>query len=104
MRGKSFIDEFLNKINRKHRGKILQWIRLLETHGPNLPRPYADILDGDIRELRVQFGKNKYRLFYFFSNRNIVMTHAILKKTGAVSAGEIEKARTVRALWLARKN
>ena len=103
-RGESFVDELLNEIPEKHRGKILQWMRQLEIHGPNLPRPYADVLDGPVRELRVQFGNNKYRFLYFIHQKKIVLTHGFLKKTGPVPSQEIEKSKRLRVEWMGRKN
>jgi hypothetical protein len=38
------MDEFLDRQLPKHRAKIARWIGQLEIHGPNLPRPYADML------------------------------------------------------------
>src|SRR5437016_14626255 len=81
-RGESLVDEFLDKLPLRHRTKILQWFEKLTEYGPNLPRPYADVLDGAIRELRIQFGHHHYRFLYFFHFKNIVLTHGFLKKTG----------------------
>jgi len=60
-----FTIEFLNGVNVKIRAKIVKWIEKLENEGPNLPRPYADIIRGKIRELRVNFGSNDYRFCIF---------------------------------------
>lgn len=57
-RGECFAEEFLDRLPEKVRGKVLRWIEALETHGPNLPRPYADVVRGKIRELRIAFGTN----------------------------------------------
>ena len=48
--------EFLDGLAPKVRGKVAKWLELLEQEGPNLPRPYADVIRGKIRELRVSFG------------------------------------------------
>lgn len=103
-RSESYIDDFLDEIPEKHRGKILQWMHQLQTHGPNLPRPYADVLEDGIRELRVQFGNHKYRLLYFFHQKNIVITNAFLKKTGPVPSEEIQRAKRLRFDWLQRNS
>ncbi len=104
LRGESFIDEFLDGVPEKHRGKVLQWMDQLQRLGPNLPRPYADVLDGPIRELRVQFGHHKYRFLYFFHHKAIVFTHGFLKKTSAVPLEEIERAKRLRMDWLKRND
>ncbi|MBU0476495.1 type II toxin-antitoxin system RelE/ParE family toxin, partial [Patescibacteria group bacterium] len=54
--------------------------------------PYSKHIKGKIRELRVDFGRNKHRIFYFvFIEKNIVLLHAFLKKTPKTSIAEIEK-------------
>lgn len=101
-RGESLFDEFVDELPEKHQGKIDQWVSLLEQYGPDLPRPYADVLDGPIRELRVQFGNYKYRFLYFIHGKVIVITHGILKKTGPVPVEEIDRAKRYRQDWLDR--
>ena len=86
-------DEFLDELQAKVRAKVEKWIEQLEREGPSLPRPYADVVKGKIRELRVGFGSNHYRFLYFFHGRKIVMTHGFMKKTDKVPASEIERAQ-----------
>ncbi|HXS99102.1 MAG TPA: type II toxin-antitoxin system RelE/ParE family toxin [Elusimicrobiota bacterium] len=84
---------FLEGHNEKVRTKFGKLVTALEEYGPNLKRPYADILRDDIRELRVGFGGNSYRALYFFFIRDlIVITHAFTKKTDSVPPAEIERA------------
>lgn len=54
--------EFLDSLLLKVRAKIAKWIKKLEEYGPDLPRPYADIVRDKIRELRVIFASTQYRL------------------------------------------
>lgn len=84
--------EFLYSLQIKIRAKVSKWIEKLEEEGPNLPRPYADIVRGKIRELRVGFGSNEYRFLYFFFGKAIIITHGFLKKTQRVPEEEIERA------------
>jgi len=56
IKGDCPIKKFLIGIDKKPRAKILKFIGHLEKNGPNLPRPYADILRDKIRELRVPYG------------------------------------------------
>ena len=85
-------DIFLDGLQPKIKAKVEKWIQKLEEHGPNLPRPYADIVRGKIRELRIKFGSNQYRLLYFFYGKIIVITHGFPKKTDAVPPNEISQA------------
>jgi len=93
--GKCLTIEFLKKLQKKSRAKSAKWIEKLEKEGPNLPRPYADIVRGKIRELRVGFGSNEYRFLYFFCGRRVIITHGFSKKTGKISESEIEKAERI---------
>ena len=69
-------------------------MQLLEEEGRNLKRPYAAPLSEGIRELRVQYSPNKFRLLYFFFLRNkIIFTNAFVKKTAKVPKNEIEVAK-----------
>ena len=85
--------EFLGGLAPKVRGKVAKWLDLLEREGPDLPRPYADVVQGKIRELRVSFGGLHHRFLYFFHGKRIVVTHGFVKKTAAIPEGEIARAR-----------
>ena len=92
-RGDTPFEVFLNGLNDKVKAKFIKMQTILAEHGPDLKRPYADMLRDDIRELRVMFGSNTYRaLFFFFGGRNILITHGFMKKTDRVSQDEIERA------------
>ena len=95
-RGKCQVLEFLGRLNIKERAKVAKWIEMLEREGPDLPRPYTDIVKGKIRELRVGFGTNEYRFLYFFYGKRIIITHGFIKKTDKVSAEEIERADRIK--------
>jgi len=91
-RGRCPTDEFLDQLQSKIKAKIEKWIEKLEEEGPNLPRPFADVVRGKIRELRIGFGANRYRFLYFFFGKKIVITHGFLKKIDRVPVEEIERA------------
>ena len=96
------LDDFLDTLLPKVRAKIMKWLQMLERQGPNLPRPYADVLKGKIRELRIGFGSNHYRFLYFFYGKKIVVTQGFLKKTDQVPLKEIEQADQLRQDFLRR--
>ena len=103
------VDDFLDGLAVNIRAKVEKWMEKLEEEGPNLPRPYADLLRDKIRELRINFGTNNYRILYFFNGKEIVMTHAFVKKTRGVPDAEIERAKIMmkdykrRKKWRARE-
>ena len=43
-----------------------------------LQRPYADVLEEPIRDLRISFGTLEMRLLYFILGKSIVVTHGFL--------------------------
>ena len=45
-RGDSPVDDFLDGLDKKSRAKVAAYLSLLEEQGPNLKRPYADIVRG----------------------------------------------------------
>ena len=85
------MDEFLDDLQPKIKGKVEKWIQKLEEEGPNLRRPHSDKVRGKIRELRVKFGVN-YRCLYFFLGKQIILTHGFVKKTQEISESEIVRA------------
>lgn len=91
------IKEYLDKLPVKNRQKVLAWITILEEQGPTLPRPFADLLEDGIHELRVKLSGIQERILYFFVFQNyIILTHSFTKKSSAVPKSEIEKAKKYR--------
>ena len=101
-RGNRPARDFLRSLPEKVQVKVYKWIQLLEENGPNLPRPYADVLRDKIRELRVGFGSDHFRFLYFFHGKMAVLTHGFVKKTERVPDEEIEKAIKIRNDFLIR--
>ena len=79
-RGKEIVKEFINSQPNKKRAKIIWMIKLLKEHGKVLPKTYLKRLTGskNLWELRPGF----YRIFLsFIQEKNILLIHAIIKKT-----------------------
>jgi phage-related protein len=103
VQGDSPIDDFLDSLDKKSRAKVAVYLSLLEAQGPHLKRPYADIVRGKIRELRIQQSSNHYRILYFFQLRNhIVLAHAFSKKTQQLKEKDMELAEKRMEDWLRR--
>jgi len=97
------IDEFLDGLDKKSLAKVAALISLLEEQGSNLKRPYADIVRGKIRELRIHYSSNQYRILYFFQlHDQIVLVHAFLKKTQQLRQRDIELAERRMHNWIRR--
>ena len=99
----SEIYAFIEKQKEGNQAKILNWIEKLEELGPNLPRPFADYLENDIYELRIQLSGNKIRILYFFCYKEfIVLTHQFTKKTDRVPIKEINKSGKIKEDFIKR--
>jgi len=85
-------EEFLDQLELRIKAKIEKWMEKLGEEGPNLPRPFADVVRGKIRELRISFGSNHYRFLYFFFGKKVIITHGFSKKSDRIPVGEIERA------------
>jgi phage-related protein len=90
---KSYVFEYVYNLDIKQRAKILNRIEFLRQHKGILDEPYSKHIKDKIRELRIDFGKNKHRIFYFtFINKNIILLHAFLKHTQKTPLNEIRIA------------
>ena len=97
------VQEFIDTRKDRDQAKILSWVSLLEERGPNLPRPYADVLIDGIHELRLKLTGEQFRILYFFCYREfIVLSHIFAKRTDVVPASEIKRAQKCRDNFLSR--
>jgi phage-related protein len=85
------------------RGRVLARIDLLAQHGPTLDYPYTSQIEGRLREVRLRFGKTRYRVLYFFDDKRVaVLLHAFTKDTEAVEEANKSVARRRMASHIAR--
>lgn len=76
------ITGFIESLPREGQIKALKFIELLAEKGPQLRRPYSDLLYEGIHELRFRLGKNYVRMLYFFVYGSfIILTFGFNKKT-----------------------
>ncbi|MBW0435467.1 type II toxin-antitoxin system RelE/ParE family toxin [Leptospira yasudae] len=97
----SEIETFINSKDERNQAKILAWIEKLEELGPNLPRPYADILKDGIHELRIKLSGDQVRILYFFCYKDyVILTNHFIKRSDKVPNSEIDKAVKRREIFL----
>jgi len=97
------VRSFLAKLDNREHAKTAAWIALLKEHGINLHRPFADLLEEGIHELRMKITGDQIRILYFFCYRDyIILTHSFLKTTDKVPGKEITRAKHYRADFLRR--
>jgi len=91
--GRNPVLDYIEKLRDKEEAKVLKYIEFLRINKGYLDEPYSKHVKGKIRELRVDFGRNRHRIFYFvFIKKTIILLQAFLKKTTKTPALEIKKA------------
>jgi len=91
--GAAPVEDFLQSLSAERKAKALAVIQELRGHGPTLPFPYSSQVDGKLRELRTQYGKEKIRILYFGDrNRNFILLHGLIKNTDKLEKSDIAAA------------
>jgi hypothetical protein len=97
------VKEYIDKLTLREYAKVMAYIELLEDKGPNLPRPYADILTDGIHELRIKLTGKQTRILYFFCYEcYIVLTNTFEKHSDKVPKFHIKTSRENRSDFLLR--
>ena len=102
--GKCPVREFLDSLPGRAAQKVAWVLNLLEDLDI-VPVSYFKKLAGteDIWECRIQFGSNAYRIFCFFLDNSVVLTHGFVKKSQKTPAREIERAEAYRRDFFKRR-
>lgn len=99
--GHSPVRDFLDGLPPKAAAKCLTYIDLLAERGFSLPRNYIAKVQGDIWELRPEYGNIEYRFLYAWIEDYSLIAHAFVKKGRALSPRDIaiaqERIREVQA-------
>ncbi len=91
--GRDPVTEYVRKLKVKERTKVFKYIEFLRVNKGYLDEPYSRHIKGKIRELMVDFARNRHRIFYFtFIKRTIILLHIFLKKGRKTPGPEIRKA------------
>ena len=97
------VQDLLDDLDKPRRAKVVAVMALLAEQGPNLPFPYSSQVRGKIRELRTQYGKERYRVLYFGApGRTFVLLHALEKSTAKIPEGDIKIAEARLKKYLER--
>jgi hypothetical protein len=102
-KGSMPVKEYIDSLSIREQAKALAFIGLLDEKGPNLPRPYADLLEDGIHELRIKLKGTQVRILYFFCYQNIiVLTNVFDKHSDKVPKKQIKIAKENRLDFLSR--
>ncbi len=101
--GKEPVVIFLDSLDNKMKAKLIGLLELLEEKGTALRLPYSSYLEDGIFELRCIQGNNITRVLYFFYiEKQIIVTNGFIKKTQKTPRKEIELAKKRRDDWITR--
>jgi len=85
--------EYIKKLLPKDKTKVFKYIDFLRDNNGVLDEPYSKHIKGRIRELRVDFSRNRHRIFYVaVVEKKIILLHSFLKKTAKTPKQEITRA------------
>ncbi len=88
------VENYINQLPQKDKAKVFRYINFLQEQKGAPGEPYTRHIIDKIRELRVDFGRNRHRIFYFtFIGKKIILLHAFLKKTQKTPIREKEVAQ-----------
>jgi len=97
------VEKYIDDLSPGEQAKMLTFIDNLEEQGPNLHRPYADLLEDGIHELRIKITGTQVRVLYFFCYKDlIILTNVFDKHTDKVPKAEIKLAKGSRSDFLSR--
>ncbi len=99
------VEEFLDSLTAKQGAKVTWTLRLIEEL-EFIPQQYFKKLTGtdDIWEIRVNVGRNTFRLLSFFdSPKLVVLSHAFAKKTRRIPRSDIQLAENRKQDYFRRK-
>jgi phage-related protein len=103
--GNSPVEEFLDSLTGKQAQKVLWVLQLIEELDV-IPRQYfKKLVDREgIWEVRIQFGKDIFRLLGFFDGGTLlILTNGFAKKTQKTPSQEIALAVRRREEYIARR-
>lgn len=102
---KSEILDYVYKLKDSSKAKFFSWLSKLSEEGPNLHRPYSDLIEDGIHELRIKLTRNQIRILYFFCFKEyIILTNLFIKNTDQIPSKEIKKSKLIRSEFLERIN
>ena len=85
--------DYLKSVSAKEQAKIAIYIGFLKGQKGYLDEPYSRYLGNGLRELRVDFGRNRNRIVYItVEAQKIILLHAFFKKTSKTPEQEIVRA------------
>jgi hypothetical protein len=83
---------WVNALSTTDRARVDALLDLLVERGELLPFPYTSQLSGKLRELRIQFGRERTRISYYPGSGHRFVLLTVFRKTKAKEKAEIARA------------
>ena len=101
--GECPLEEFLDLLPAKAARKVV-WVLNLAENLDRIPSHYFCKLTGtdDIWEFRIKSGSNIFRVFAFWDDSRIILTHGFIKKTQKTPREEIQMAENFKKDYFQR--
>jgi phage-related protein len=100
---KHYFNEFIAALDEGTRDKVLYILALLRTQD-RMPVKFIKTIRDGLYELRIEYSKNIYRLFFIFDgNKIVVLFNGFHKKTQKTPKTEIDKALKLKEEYYASK-
>ena len=94
-------EKFIDRLPEEDAREVVASIAALRELGNKARRPLVDYLENGVYELRARRIKKQFRVLYSFVGKNkILILTGLIKKSKAVPAKEIRKAKTMRMKYL----
>ncbi len=101
---KDYYRDFMAKLSEKERMKIRRAL-LLFSDTERVPTHFVKYIEDDIYEFRVNYGNNKFRIFFIYDGeRLVILFNAFRKKTQKTPRSEIIKAKRLKQEYYEYKN
>lgn len=98
-----YFEAFMETLTDKEQEKIQYGLLLLKTQD-RLPKKFVKLIRDGIYELRTEFNRNIFRVFFIFDEgRIVVLFNGFQKKTQKTPNSEIEKAIKIKEAYYADK-
>ena len=98
-------EKFIDHLPEKDAHEVVASIAALRELGNKARRPLVDYLENGVYELRARRIKKQFRVLFSFVGKNkILILTGFIKKSKAVPAKEIKKAKTMRLKYLKQVN
>jgi len=97
------VKEYIDRLEAEGQARFYRKFNLLLEQGSGLPAPHSKPVRGKIHELRVQWNKRSYRVFYFIDGKTAILLHVIVKAREKLQQSDICIAEKRMSMYLARK-